>query len=385
MLLCLVAFALTAVGIVIQIRLFQGPAPAALFILVFAAVVVGLAGVGAFIAIRVPSNAIGWLMSGAGLAAALSFYGGSWAQLAHDVLRADVPFDELGAWFGSWLFGPTFGGLAIFLMFLFPTGRFLSARWRWGGWLGVFGITLSIVGMAIAPGPLNSAPWMVNPFGVSGAGDWLQLASTVGTALAVPVFTMALASLAVRFRRAGPIEREQLKWFALPATGCVLALLCSIATVGPVSDALWAAGLVLLVLVPITIGVAILRYRLWDIDRIVSRTIAYGILTVLLAGLFGLLVVVLEEALVSVTAGDTIVVAISTLAVISVFQPLRRRIQRAVDNRFDRANVDRAELVARFGARLRDQLDLDAVLTELTATVEAGTAPTSSEIWIARR
>jgi hypothetical protein len=349
MLLCLPALAITAVGVVIQASIVHMPDWTALFIAVFAAVVVDLAGVGAFVAIRVPANPIGWMMSGAGLAAALSFYGGSYAEFAHDVAKRHLPLEVLGAWFGSWLFGPTLGGLALFMLFLFPTGRFLSARWRWGGGLAVLGLLLSFVGMAFTPGPLSSAPWIDNPFGISGEGDWLAVAATVGTALAVPVFVMALASFLVRIRRAGPIEREQLKWFGFPATAWVVLLLLSIATTGALSDALWAVGLVVVAVLPIAIGVAILRYRLWDIDRIVSRTIAYGILTVMLGGLFGLSVVVLEEALASVTAGDTIVVAVSTLGVVFLFAPLRRRVQAWVDRRFDRANVDRAELVAAFG------------------------------------
>ncbi len=324
------------------------------------------------------------MMSGAGLAAALSFYGLSYAEFAHDS-GVDVPFDVLGAWFGSWLFGPTMGGLALFLMFLFPTGRFLSPRWRLGGWLAAVGIPLSVVGMALAPGPLSAAPWIVNPFGVTGAKTLLELAATVGAALAVPVFVLALASLILRVRRAGPVEREQLKWFGLPSAACVTALLLSIATVGPVSDGLWAAGLVAFAFVPVAIGVAIVRYRLWDIDRIVSRTIAYAILTIVLAASFGLSVVVLEGVLTSVTASDTIVVAASTLGVFALFQPLRRRIQRTVDRRFDRANVDREAVVAAFGDRLRDHVDLDELLGELTAAVHAGTAPTTAEVWIARR
>ncbi len=166
-------------------------------------------------------------------------------------MRSDMPFETLGAWFGSWLFGPTLGGLALFLMFLFPTGRFLSPRWRWAGWLAALGLVLSVAGMAFAPGPLDRAPWIVDPFGVTGGGDWLEIATTVGNALAIPVFLTALASLIVRIRRAGPIEREQLKWFGLPATGCIVALLLSIITTRALSDALWAAGLVLLALLPV--------------------------------------------------------------------------------------------------------------------------------------
>jgi hypothetical protein len=213
----------------------------------------------------------------------------------------------------------------------------------------------------------------------------LVLVTNVGNFLAIPVFLMGFASFLVRARRAGPIERQQLKWFGFTSVSAVTALLLSVVSTGPLSDLFWTIALVAIGVLPIAIGVAILRYRLWDIDRIVSRTIAYVVLTVLLAALFGLSVVVLEEALASVTAGDTIVVAVSTLAVASVFQPLRWRVQRVVDRRFDRSTVDHAALAAAFGGRLRDQVDLDAVIAELTRAVRAGTAPTTAAVWIPER
>jgi hypothetical protein len=238
--------------------------------------------------------------------------------------------------------------------------------------------------MALAPGPLSGAPWIKNPFGVD-AEPTLELLTNVGNFLAIPVFLMGLASFLLRARRAGPVERQQLKWFGFTSAVAVTALLLSLVSAGRLSDFFWMIALVSIGVLPIAIGVAILRYRLWDIDRIVSRTIAYAVLTILLAALFGLSVVVLEGALASVTAGDTIVVAVSTLAVASAFQPLRRRVQRVVDRRFDRSTVDHAALAAAFGGRLRDQVDLDAVIAELTRAVQAGTAPTTAAVWIPER
>src|SRR6478735_2246284 len=202
---------LAVVGVPMQLAVSGTDLSSVAFIGVFALIVVELAGVGGYVAFRVPENAVGWLLVVAGLGAALSFYGGTYAQLVYRSGREAGPLATLGGWFGSWLFGPTLGGLAVFLLLLFPTGRLLSPRWRVVVVLACIGLPLSVAGLALAPGPLNGTPWIENPFGVD--SDLVGVATTVGNLLAIPVALAALASFVLRFRHAHDVERQQLKWF----------------------------------------------------------------------------------------------------------------------------------------------------------------------------
>jgi hypothetical protein len=372
---------LALVGIPMQLAV-SGTDPASVaFIAVFAAIVVELSGVGGYVAFRVPDNAVGWLLVTAGLGAALSFYGGTYAQLVHQSGAATGPLAALGGWFGSWLFGPTLGGLAVFLLLLFPTGRLLSPRWRVAVLVACIGLPLSVVGLALAPGPLSDAPWIENPFGVD--SGLVDIATTFGNLLAVPAALAALASFLIRFRRAHDVERQQLKWFGFVAAITIAALLASVLTTGPISDAAWVGTLLAIGALPAAIAIAILRYRLWEIDRIVSRTIAYTIITVILGSLFALLVIGLQAVLPAGVENNGLLVAVSTLVIAAAFQPLRRAVQARVDRRFNRARVD-ADLAARaFEARVRDDVDIATVVGEAERVIHDSLAPASVRIWLA--
>jgi hypothetical protein len=206
------------------------------------------------------------------------------------------------------------------------------------------------------------------------------LASAAVTYLGLVV---AIASLVVRSRRARGTERQQLRWVALAAWLSVLALVIVLAGLALGSDAIvnWAAG-VLVAILPLGTGAAILRYKLYDLDRIVSRTVAYGLLTLLLGGGYAAVVLGLGQLL---GRDSSLVVAAATLAVAAVFQPLRRRVQAAVDRRFNRRRHDAARVIEGFGRRLRDQVDLDTLTGELLAVVDQTMQPTRASLWLRPR
>jgi hypothetical protein len=196
------------------------------------------------------------------------------------------------------------------------------------------------------------------------------------------LFVLAAASLLVRFRRGGPVERQQLKWFVLAA---VLASATVMADVlgAPLSGRVWSAVDALsFCLLPVAVGIAVLRYRLYEIDRIVSRTVSYGLLSAALIGLYLVVVALLRPLLEPLTGSSSLAVAASTLAVAAAFNPARRRLQAAVDRRFDRARYDAARAVQAFAARLRTQVDLDEVTDGLRDTVSATVAPTRVAVWL---
>jgi hypothetical protein len=239
-----------------------------------------------------------------------------------------------------------------------------------------------LVVVTLAPGPVDpSAQVAGSPFDLHGLGGVLLVVNQLSLVFTTVTVVVCAGSLVVRFRHARGVERQQLRWVALaaalmvPAAVVVLAGVALAAT-GMVTWAItaWAAGL------PLAIGAAVLRYRLYDLDRIVSRTLAYGLLTVLLGGGYAAVVLGLGQLL-GRDAGS-LVVAAATLAVAAAFQPARRRIQRLVDRRFNRRRYDAARTVAAFAARLREQVDLDALSAELLAVIDQTMQPTQVSLWL---
>ena len=329
--------------------------------------------VGALIAARLPTNPYGWLWCAAGF-----LYG---VQFLDDGLRR---FGAVPGWLAAALIGAPFLTslcVLLLLLLLFPTGRLPDRRWRW---LARAAVLVTGVGLLVLPFVLNTvesvrpAPW-----GVGGrAGRVLDvLLQGCITAMFV-LFVLAAASLLVRFRRGGPVERQQLKWFVLAA---VLASATVMADVlgAPLSGRVWSAVDALsFCLLPVAVGIAVLRYRLYEIDRIVSRTVSYGLLSAALIGLYLVVVALLRPLLEPLTGSSSLAVAASTLAVAAAFNPARRRLQAAVDRRFDRARYDAARAVQAFAARLRTQVDLDEVTDGLRDTVSATVAPTRVAVWL---
>ena len=377
----LAALAVLLVGLPIQLALGPAPGDSPIYLLVFTVLIVSLTAVGGFVVWRIPGNAVGWLLEVTGLTTGVAIFGGTYVQYVHD-RGGSLPLVVPLAWLSSWLFVTTLGVLVVFVPLLFPTGTFLSVRWRIVGAVGVVGATASAIGTALTPGPLNDAPWIVNPLGMPGASSLLAEVSFVGNALAPFLFAAGITSLVVRFRRAGQLERQQLKWFGFVAAIAVIGLGLAVPNDGPIADAGWLIGLSALAVLPGAIGLAILRYRLWDIDRIVSRTVAYAILTGLLGVTFAMAVVAFDALLAPLTGSNALAIAASTLLVAAMFQSVRGRVQVLVDRRFDRRRVDAARTLSAFAHGLRAETDLASIGVAVDRTVRGSLAPTTVALWV---
>jgi hypothetical protein len=271
--------------------------------------------------------------------------------------------------------------MSTFLL-LFPTGHLPSPRWRPVAWAAGATITAISVVAAVAPQPLDQG-LPLNPLGIQQLAGVYELAAPTAFLLLGVLGLASVASLVVRFRRARGEERQQLKWFTYGAA--VLALLLAVSAAsqtlsGRVPDLVVAAALAA---PPLAIGVAVLRYRLYDIDRIINRTLVYGALTVLLAVVYAGIVLTLGQLFGGLGEDPSSwVVAAATLAVAGLFQPARRRIQAIVDRRFNRRKYDAAKTVEAFSVRLRDEVDLDALAAELLAVVDQTMQPTAASLWL---
>jgi hypothetical protein len=340
--------------------------------------------VGAFIAVHRPGNAIGSVLLACGLTATISFTGSDYAALDRLMGGDRLPGVALVTWVSTWTFVPTVILLAIVLPLTFPDGNLPSPRWRPALLLILALVSLNWVQAAFAPGQLQVGDVAIeNPLGWRPPYDRIpDIAGAVGTAAAPFAFAFAIAGLTARFRRSGPVERAQLKWFALAAGIAGIAFAPAVFNVGLVSDLGWAVGLSALACLPIAIGIAIVRYRLYDIDRVISRTIAYALTTGAVVVVFGALVLSLQAVLAGVTQGQAIPVAVSTLAAASLFQPVRRRIQGVVNRRFNRARVDAEQTVAAFAERLRDDVDLDRLGSAIESTVVTSLQPSTLGVWL---
>jgi hypothetical protein len=339
--------------------------------------------VGAVVASRRPHNPIGWIFLAAGIPFALSGFAHGYATYALFTEPGSLPGAEAMAWLASWLFIPPLFAVPTFLFLLFPEGRALSAKWRIVGWTAALGIVCTVL-FAFAPGRLEEPPFdeIVNPFGIESAAAILGVVATVGWASILLSILAAAASMLVRFRRARGRERQQLKWVASAAGLFALANVVGSATfsggreeIGQLVVLFAYAG------IPIAAGVAILRHRLYDIDRILNRALVYGVLTALLAGAYFGIVVAFQNAIPG--AGDSdLTIAGSTLAVAALFRPLRARLQSFIDRRFYRSRYDAQRTLDQFTARLRDEIDLDALNRELVAVVSETMQPAHASLWL---
>ena len=354
------------------------------FFLIFLLLPLNLGLVGFVLATRRADNRIGWLLLVAGAFTAVTFAAGEYERLVLARGDALTPLLVLASWLASWAFIPAVGMLVVFLPLLYPTGRLTSPRWRPLILVAVFGVTAGTVGLATVPGPLGGDPrGPVNPFvPPEPALTVIQGLATIGNLLAGPVFLLALVSLLVRFRRSRNVERQQIKWFLLAAAVTAVLFAISQLPLAPVSDVAWSLGLLSMTFLPLAIGLAILRYRLYDIDRIVSRVVAYTIVTAVLTAAFAAVVVVSQAVLAPVTESNTLAIAVSTLVVATAFQRIRRPIQAGVDRRFDRSHVKAEAVADSFSARLRDVTDLDAIQRSVADGVGTAWAPSSVGIWV---
>jgi len=341
-------------------------------------VYMSFATVGALVASHHPGNAIGWLFCCAALLMMGSNASGEYATYAHAHAWRGV---GATGWLAQWTWSAGMLLVASFLLLLFPDGGLPSRRWRPVAWLAGVSLTLFLIGTAFAVGPLDSPHGIAqNPLGVPGA-KVLAGPGQLGLAIAI---LAAVGSLVQRFRHAGTRQRQQLKGFVTAASASVAFVLITAVTQAVSSD--WAppAAVFLLVIatIPISVGVAILQHRLYDVDVIINRTLVYGVLTATLAGVYLGSVLLLQLALGPVTSGSNLAVAVSTLAVAALFRPARARIQAVVDRRFYRRKYDAARTLEGFSARLREEVDLDALGGELRAVVSETMQPAHVSLWL---
>ena len=328
------------------------------------------ATVGAFVGGRRPGNPVGWLLLGWGLVMAFSAFTGAYVERGLVRDPGSLPGPDWAAWAEAVVWHPAFALLA-FLLLLFPHGRLPSRRWRPFAWFTVaVYLTLSLSAAAAPKAVQLYYPEAVSPVRLPLAGlaetvfDWLL----VGQLLLLAV---ALVSLVLRLRRSSGEERLQVKWFVYTVAGIVV---------------LGAGHLFpLFGLVPVSVAVAVFKYRLYDIDRLINRTLVYLLLTALLIGVYAALVFLLGRLLDPATGDSALAVAASTLAVAALFQPARRRVQELVDRRFNRRRYDAARTVEGFSGRLRHQVDLDTLSAELLTVVDRTVQPASASLWLRPR
>jgi hypothetical protein len=339
--------------------------------------------VGALIVTRIPGNTVGWLLLAAGVVFGVNLASQTYVGMSVTDHAGALPLTSVVAWFATWSFVLAVTLVGLYVPLLFPDGRLPSSRRRWTVFLVVATTSFAISQLPVmfAVGPLEDEPTVMNPFGLLDTRSNQDLLSALNTVAILLAFPIALAAPVIRFRRAVGIERQQLKWFGSVAIATVLMLIP--AFVGPLQwDLFWILFLMGLALMPVAIGIAILRYRLYEIDRLVSRSISYALVTGGLVAVYLAINLVLSTVSSSVTGGDAMVVAASTLVVAALFTPLRRRVQRIVDRRFDRARYDAESTTTAFAAQLRNEVDLPTVTADLERTVRAAMAPTWLGVWL---
>jgi hypothetical protein len=349
--------------------------------------------VGLVIASRRPGNPVGWLFLVVGLVMALDIFGGAYSERIA-FAGASLPGGAHIAWLSDsfWILGPAVA-LPVAIA-LFPDGRMPGSRWRLAL---IVAVTVSVVVTALgalAPGDLlGYGGQFVNPFGVRGEIGRLALwASRSGGILQLLPAFIAIAAIAVRLRRARGAERQQLKWLLFPLAVFVLTISTGFAVVVSVAPAsaddfrwIFTVALVALGVVPLSAGIAILRYRLYDIDVVIRRTLVYGVVVAILGGTYIGLVLGLQALLRGLTGGETIPVALSTLMIAALFVPVRTRVRQVVDRRFYRSRYDAQRTVESFAGRIRDEVELEAVGQVLATTVGEAVRPASIGVWLRAR
>jgi hypothetical protein len=378
----LVAFAAlcTAAGLAILASSFALPVPDSWGFRGFPAIfAVTFTWVGAVLAWRRPRNAIGWLLLAAGVMSALQVVLGEYASFGTIGRLTPLSGAVFAAWVVSWIWVFLVTLVAVFLPLLFPDGHFLSRRWRAAAWLGAVTAILIALTIGFSSGPLNNAAYADNPYGLLVTSD--TSLPLIGVTLLGLAAVAAAASLFVRYHRSRGTERQQLKWLAFEAIVLSLAVLIGS---GPNQGAKWPSVLLIgaLALAPIMIGIAVLRYRLYDIDVLINRALVYGATTAGIAIAFLAGILILQSLLRPIMSGSEVAVAISTLASVALFQPLRGRVQRTVDRRFYRSRYDAARTLDDFRARLRDEVDLDAVRADLVSAVRDTVQPAHASLWL---
>jgi len=379
---CALSLALTGLTVLLIVLLLRSDTPIYYYWLETSMVAVGYSTVGAIVASRLPESPIGWLFCAIGLTFGVSHFSAEYAAYALIAPSGSLPAGEAFAWLTSWVW--VFGlGLIVFLDLLFPNGRLPSARWRWFARFTALVLLPAAILAALSPGLILSST-LHNPLGI----EELPNASKTIEAFMYALIVVGASSMLWRLRHAGRIERQQIKWFAY-ATAVAISGVILKNTVYPVVGVTWVwwVGLVLttvgVVSSPAAMGIAIFRYRLYQIDILINRTLVYGPLTAVLAAVYLGGVVFLQYAFRSLTEeGSQLAVVASTLIIAALFIPLRRRIQSFIDRRFYRSKYDARKTLEAFSSRLRDATDLEALNDDLVAVVMETMQPAHVSLWL---
>jgi hypothetical protein len=339
--------------------------------------------VGALVAYSQPRNPIGWLLCATGLFEALTAFGGEYG------VYGSLPGWVFGLWLGSWTWLAA-GSVVLFAFLLFPDGRLPSPRWRAVAGLYVLVNCLNVAEFALAPGPLAETgtpglPPVANPFGVEVVAGLSGPVGALSLSLAVLTDLSPFVALFIRYRRAEREEsRQQIKWVAY-AVALLTGVITAVAIWPPLDGSV--VGLVLFLIgflsIPTAIGIAILRYHLFDIDQVINRTLVYTVLTAALALVYFGGVASLQLVLRPLTGGESqLAVVATTLAIAVMFNPLRRRIQDFMDRRFYRRKYDAAKTLEAFATRLRDETDLGSLSDDLLGVVNETMQPEHASLWL---
>jgi hypothetical protein len=343
-------------------------------------VFVSFPAVGTVVAIRRPRNPIGWLLLTIGICFTLGVASTEYVGRAL-YTGAQLPAVAIVDWAGSWTFLVGVAQIFVWIPLLFPTGHLPGPRWRVFARVAAVATTVGVAANALMPGALpGDGQPVTNPFAAPAAATGVL---TILANLAFPAIAglglISVASLGVRFRRSRSTERQQIRWLLFAVASLLVTLV--IAWFSQVLVAFYVA-LVAAASIPTATGIAVLRYRLWDLDRIISRTVGWAIVTSVLVAVFVAGVVLLQAILSPFTQENSIAVAASTLVAFALFQPLRRRVQHAVDRRFDRARYDGEQTAQAFSGRLRHEADLAHAAGALLATTRDAVHPTSVGVWL---
>ena len=326
---------------------------------------------------RRPEHPFGPVFSALGAGWALYLFAGAYVEGPIVATGASGGLANLIPWIGNLVLGPAFGTTVTVLLLLFPTGRPLSPRWRPLLWLTIAVLGLLTIAVALKPGRMEAyAAKLDNPYGV-GSELFVDVVAGVGYLLTACIL-LAAVSLVLRFVRSRGIERQQLKWMVLAAAFLIVSSLADVVSeeIGTLFAALGIAG------VPVAVTLAILRYRLYDIDLLINRTLVYGLLTAFLAAVYYALVVTLQGVLLGDGQRSSVVVAGATLAVAALFRPARARIQSLIDRRFNRRRYDAARTIEAFSAQLRNEVDLDSLSQHLLGVVQETMEPSRLSLWL---